>query len=82
MFKEYHEKLLKQLAVDYNCSPEDFRAADNIITLPAWNPGRRSYSPEIFLQMATCGAGTVIMADERLHEFLRGWVKEAEEEVF
>ena len=52
MFKEFYEKLLEQLAVDYNCEPSDFRSAENIITIPAWNDGRRSYSPDIFFQMA------------------------------
>ena len=78
MFKRYYEKLLEQLAVDFNCSPADFRAAENIITTPAWNAGRRNYSPEIFLQMATCGVNTVIMADECLHEFLHGWIRDIE----
>lgn len=76
MFKEYYEKLLMQLAVDYNCSSSDFRTEENVITMPAWNEGRRKYSPEIFLQMVTVGRATVIMADECLHEFLRGWVKD------
>ncbi len=76
MFKEYFEKLLQQLAVDYNCKPSDFKAKGNVITLPAWNEGRRNYSPDIFFQMATCGKNTVIMADECLHDFLREWMKE------
>lgn len=78
MFKEYYEKLLEQVAVDYNCEPSDFRSAENIITIPAWNDGRRSYSPDIFFQMATCGVNTVIMADECLHEFLHKWSKDVE----
>ena len=76
MFKEYFEKLLQQLAVDYNCKPSDFKAKGNVITVPAWNEGRRNYSPDIFFQMSTCGKNTVIMADERLHDFLREWMKE------
>ena len=78
MFKEYFNKLLEQLAVDYNCAPSDLRAAENILTIPAWNEGRRNYSPDIFLQMVTCGVNTVIMADECLHDFLRGWIKDVE----
>ncbi len=78
MFKEYYKKLLEQLAVDYNCEPSDFRSAENIITIPAWNDGRRNYSPDIFFQMATCGVNTVIMADECLHEFLHEWSKAVE----
>jgi len=78
MFKEYYKKLLDQLAVDYNATPGDFQSSENIITLPVWNEERRKYSPDIFMQMATCGQNTVIMADERLHDFLRALVKDVE----
>ncbi|MCR4947316.1 MAG: hypothetical protein K5929_10285 [Lachnospiraceae bacterium] len=78
MFREYRKKLLEQLAIDYNCASSDFLAKENIITSPAWNAGRRSYIPDIFLQMATCGGNAVIMADERMHEFLREWSKDTE----
>ncbi len=78
MFKEYYEKLLQQLAVDYNCAPSDFQMEENIITISALNEGRRNYSPDIFLQMATCGVNTVIMANNCLHEFLREWIKGTE----
>ena len=62
--------------MDLNCAPSDFHAKENIITKSAWIEGRRNYGPDLFLQMATCGVNTVIMADERLHEFLREWVKD------
>ncbi|MBR4513691.1 MAG: GNAT family N-acetyltransferase [Lachnospiraceae bacterium] len=78
MFKEYYEKLLAQLAIELNCNGADFLATENVITTPAWNEGRRNYGPDLFLQMATCGVNTVIMADERLHEFLREWCKAVE----
>ena len=79
MFREYYEKLLKQLSIDFNCAPEGLEAEENIITKPALNDGRRSYSPGMpFLQMATLGGNTVLMADERLHGFLRGLVKGVE----
>ena len=79
MFREYFEKLLKQLSIDYNCSVDDLRAKENIITSSALNEGRRSYSPgKPFLQMATVGMSTVIMADECLHEFLRDLTKNVE----
>ena len=77
MFKAYYEKLLKQLALELNCTPSDFRAKETVITLPALHEGRRSYSPGMpFLQMATCGMNTVIMADECLHEFLHELAKD------
>ncbi len=79
MFKDYYKKLLKQLAVEFNCSPSDFLAKENVITMPALHEGRRIYSSgKPFLQMATCGVNTVIMADECLHEFLREWMKDTE----
>ena len=78
-FKEYYEKLLKQLSLDFNCTTEDLWAKENIITFPELNEGRRSYSPgKPFLQMVTLGANTVIMADECLHEFLSDWSKNRE----
>lgn len=78
MFREYYEKLLKQLSIDYNCTSSDLRVRENIITMPALNAGRRSYSPgRPFLQMVTTGMNAVIMADECLHEFLYDLTKDA-----
>ena len=79
MFNRYYEKLLEQLAVDFNSTPLDFRAKKNVITTPAMNEGRRCYnSGEPFLQMATCGMNTVVMADECLHGFLHDLIKDVE----
>jgi hypothetical protein len=79
IFKQFHEKLLRQLSLDLNCSPADFGAQENVITESALNEGRRSYSPgKPFLEMATCGKNTVIMADECLHGFLHDMVKDVE----
>lgn len=79
MFNEYYEKLLHQLSIDYNCTPEDLTAKENIITVSKMNEGRRSYSPgKPFLQMVTLGRNTVIMADECLHGFLHDLVRNTE----
>lgn len=79
MFKEYYEKLLQQLSLDFNCTPADLQAKENIVTVSKLHEGRRNYSPDKpFLQMVTLGRNTVIMADECLHEFLYGWSKDAE----
>ncbi len=79
MFKEYCEKLLQQLSVDYNCTPADFRGQENVITVPALREGSRRYNPgKPFLAMATMGRGTVIMADECLHGFLHDRIRDAE----
>ena len=39
MFKAYHEKLLVQLAVDFNSTPQDLKAKETIITTPELNDG-------------------------------------------
>ena len=79
MFKAYYERLLHQLSLDFNCTPEDLRAKENRITFPALKEGRRSYSPGMpFMQMVTLGGNTVIMADEHLHGFLRDMIRDTE----
>ncbi|MBR1739189.1 MAG: GNAT family N-acetyltransferase [Ruminococcus sp.] len=78
MYKRYLEELYSQLALDFNCTAGDFSRKENILTVSAANKGRRWYSPEReFLMMATFGGNTVITADERLHGFLSGYIKEA-----
>ena len=42
---EYYNRLLRQLAIDYNCTLEDLKSEKVVITLPALNEGRRSYAP-------------------------------------
>ena len=79
MFREYYEKLLEQLAIDFNCTPAQLRAEENILTEPALNEGRRSYSPGMpFLQMTTLGGNAVIMADKCLQGFLEGLTRDTE----
>ena len=54
MFKEYYEKLLQQLSLDFNCTPADLQAKENIITVSKLNEGRRNYSPDKpFLQISS-----------------------------
>lgn len=79
MFRAYREKLLQQLSLDLNCTPADLTAKSNIVTVPALKDGRRNYSPGLpFLQMATLGGNTVMMADPCLHEFLERLIRNAE----
>ena len=79
MFKNYQEKLLKQLSLDLNCKPEDFFRKENVINASAFNEGRRKYSPGApFLEMATLGGNAVITADVCLHEFLHDMVRDME----
>lgn len=76
---EYYNRLLRQLAIDYNCTLEDLKSEKVVITLPALNEGRRSYAPGMpFFQIVTLGATTVIMADECLHEFLYSLTKDTQ----
>lgn len=68
----YTEQLKRQLAIDFNCAPDDFERTENVLTLSALNEGRRMYSDEkYFFQMATMGGNAVLSADEALHPFLR-----------
>lgn len=77
--RKYHERLLQQLSLDYNCTPDDLTAHENIITVSEMRDGRRIYSRgKPFLQMVTIGGNTVIMADECLHDFLKGFVRNVE----
>lgn len=68
----YTEQLKRQLAIDFNCAPDDFERTENVLTVSALNEGRRMYSDEkYFFQMATMGGNAVLSADEVLHPFLR-----------
>lgn len=76
MFKEYYEKLMQQLSLDFNCTSAQLQEKGIFVTVSALNEGRRIYSPgKPFLQMMTLGTNVVIMADECLHEFLQGLIK-------
>lgn len=65
----------EQLAVEYNCLPDDFTKSNNIVTLPSLNEKRRHFSDKpAFFKMATMGGNAVISADERLHAWLEGFI--------
>lgn len=75
--KQIIAELKKQLAIDFNCTIEDFDKKENIITVSRDNPGRRIYTQQKeFLSMVTLGSNTVISADESMHEWLRQWSAE------
>lgn len=70
----------RQLAVDFNTTPEIFQKRGVFFTAPARNPGCRAYSAKMpFLEMVTVGNAAVIMADERLCPALQKWVEGVEE---
>ncbi len=67
-------ELKKQLAIDFNCTPEDFGRKENIITINRDNPGRRVYVPhKEFFSMVTLGSNAVISANASMHEWIAKW---------
>ena len=76
MYNEYLRKLRELLAIEYNCSPDDFLKKDNVLTISALMNGRRNYSSEkYFFHMVTLGGNAVITADECMQEFLSKYVQ-------
>lgn len=75
--EQIRKELLNQLAIDYNCKPEDFDSGENVLTLSAKNKGRREYSDNApFFSMVTLGQNAIISADEKLHPFLKEYIKD------
>lgn len=74
---KYLKLLYELLALEFNCSEEDFRRRENILTVSKVQEGRRIYSPEkYFFHMVTLGNNAVITADECMHPFLKTFMKE------
>lgn len=70
-------KLHDLLALEYNCSPEDFERGVNVLTESALLDGRRIYGSEkSFFHMCTLGSNAVITADPCLHPFLKAYIKD------
>jgi len=77
MYKEYLSRLYDLLAIDYNCSPQDFLREENVLTESAVNKGGRIYSGEKkFFGAVTLGGNAVVTADKALHPFLKEYIKE------
>jgi len=75
--KELLDIIKKQLAIEYNCSVDDFSSPNNIITVSKNNPGIRHYiDGTFFFQMATFGDNAIITADECMHEWLKEYTKD------
>ena len=67
----------RQLAIEYNCSNNDFDLSENILTIAKNNTDKRHYIDEIFFfQMVTFGDNVVITANECLHEWLKEYIKD------
>lgn len=72
-------ELKKLLALDFNCSAEDFDKKENIIVVPKEHPGRREYTPKkAFFSMVTMGRNAVMNATEEMHEWLVNWSRDKE----
>lgn len=77
MFYQFSVELHNLLALEYNCAPEDFMRADNVLTEAMLREGRRTYTTDPnFFHMVTTGGNAVITADARLHPFLREFMKD------
>lgn len=77
MKSEYFDRLLELLSLEFNCSPDDFRKNENVLTISDIKEGRRVYSPEkYFFHMVTTGGNAVVTADEQLHPFLGDFIKD------
>lgn len=74
--EELIDKLKYQLAIEYNCTEQDFSSSENRITVSANNKGRRQYiNGTFFFQMVTLGQNAVITADPCMHPWLCEFVK-------
>ncbi|MBE6564956.1 MAG: GNAT family N-acetyltransferase [Ruminococcaceae bacterium] len=77
--RAYKEALYRLLSIEYNCPPAFFEQDENRLTVSSCREGRRMYDPTPtppFFQMVTAGRGSVATADERLHPFLEGFLKD------
>ena len=79
MITNIYETVRQQLSYEFNCEPEDFIKDETVITTAVLHEKRRKFSEKpFFLQMATFGKNAVISADERIHPWLKEWIKEKE----
>ena len=71
------KELTELLALEFNCSPDDFSKQENILTVSQLHDGRRVYQKEkYFFHMVTMGGNAVVTADECMHDFLRVFISE------
>ena len=68
-------RLRELLALEYNCSPEDFQRRDNVLTRSALYPGQRDYGDRpYYFHMVTFGSNAVVTAAEEMQGFLQGFI--------
>ncbi len=73
--RKNEEALTQLLSRELNCAPEDFRKRENVLTVSVPSGGRVYQKEPYFFHMATLGFNTVVTADERLHPFLREYMR-------
>jgi RimJ/RimL family protein N-acetyltransferase len=74
---ELLEIIKNQLAVEYNCLPNDFSSSKNIVTVSKNNTRIRHYTNGLhFFQMVTLGQNAVITADSSTHEWFKEYTKD------
>jgi len=67
----------KQLAIEYNCSVNDFSSPNNIVTVSRNIEEKRHYiDGTFFFQMVTFGDNVVITANEYIHDWLKEYTKD------
>jgi len=75
--QELLDIIKKQLAIEYNCSVNDFSSSDNIITSSKNSKEKRHYiNGTFFFQMVTFGDNVVITANENIHDWLKEYTKD------
>jgi len=66
-----------QLAIEYNCSVQDFSSSNNIVTVTKDNEEKRRFiDGSFFFQMATFGDNAVITADKCMYNWLKEYIKD------
>jgi len=75
--QELLDIIKKQLAIEYNCSVNDFSSSNNIITSLKNSEEKRHYiNRTFFFQMVTFGDNAVITANENMHDWLKEFTKD------
>lgn len=75
LYARCRSRVRELLALEYNCSPEDFGRQENVLTRSAVLPGQRDYGDRpYFFHMATFGGNAVVTAGEELQEYLQSFV--------
>lgn len=78
--KAYFDRMMEQLALEYNTTPTAFTTPGFTLTFPTKPASVRLFSKEApFFSMACTGNSVVATADERLHPFLQALAGEVKD---